>query len=1197
MKKAIGIYWGNQKSAVAFKDTSVEIIRNKENEEFTHNYVGLRKNEICVGRTAYQLLKTDPISTIHSLRNLLGASFNDKVVQDMIDSPYYKYGITSLKGGTDNAVAVILGGKHYTPEQLSAEILKKLKRDAEEKLGDEVTHAVITVPAYFTEKQKNTTRVAAQLAGLKVQKLLAEPTAAAIAYGVDNMKAGDAKTVMIYDFGGETFDLSILNIVDGQYMEAGTGGDRWLGGDDLDRALQTHILKRISQDYNISDIDTLIENLDQRKRFQFDAQFRDNVENIKIQLSSSTSAQLIMDGFEDENGEWIDFYITITRDEFEKLAKPFVERSIELIDVLLKEVGYDISMIDSILLVGGTSCIPLIKQMLSQKYGSDKIKVSEKPMLAIAEGAGILSYRLGDYCEDEFASNCSNQDFSFSTQHNYFIEVELGLYDRIIEKQMPLPCNVLRTYKTTVNNQKVVKVGIYADVENGEKEKQTMGFFTIEEDLPTGSDIVLDFTLGIDEIFEVKAYPKTNKAKSKKIVLARGNKDSKTLDFLSNSLEKVQNGKYSKKGIEWFYNSIKKQIQKIDDLATNEYDSEEWEKIGVEIFNIVESMSKFEIQPYEINHEILSIIDKADTTVKRDFYYRYSIQLIKEEKYSEAENIISTHLNFQSSEIDKLKEILNAEKNNNAVKRIAEINTSIEKLYNNALSTDEIKSLYDSIDKVSSEVSFLDNQLSEKISAIKPTLFNRLLTQYIAGEQYGNAITIIQKYPKFWESPELLKNLGICCYGYTSKGLLTERNYRIVISGWLTSVFSDRVILKSLDDTTWDDNYTFSLSEAIGSNYSQHEEIPDNVNYDEISETNISIGATQKELLQQFETIIHKEIQDVKLSKLVNDFYDSEKEAIEKVIEVVENDIFFATPYFATSNGINNEIIKELDNDYHSYSNENALEAGIPYIKNSNSTVVYQYFFANDLVDKVITAIKNENSTAIKNLNTKDNKQWIEKFDNISSSVEDKLFNVIANKISEDDENEKLIPIMEECFSFSSQNEKLKHQYSSYVANYCISKVNNEEIDHFKALSLMKGAYLRSPNNPRVVKNFITLIRFNLMDMLNDQTRKTTEIYTILDWVKNNMSQTYKQNCNELSKARREILQQMKQAGVDVSLFDDNSMSSILSGTSLNSQGLKMKKVLTYLKELGNEQTSSNPLDPLSRLRQQLNLDNDDFPF
>lgn len=583
----------------------------------------------------------------------------------------------------------------------------------------------------------------------------------------------------------------------------------------------------------------------------------------------------------------------------------------------------------------------------------------------------------------------------------------------------------------------------------------------------------------------------------------------------------------------------------------------------------------------KINLNNISEIGNSNKNFQRELYYRYAIQLLKNKEFSEAEKIISSHLNFQSSEIDKLNEILRAEKNNNAVKRVEEINTSIEKLYRNSLSTEELKALYESLDTTANEVKVFDEQLSERISAIKPTLFNRLLTQYISAEQYGSAITIIHKFPKFWESPELLKNLGICCYGYTAKGLLTERNYQTVISGWLTSVFSDKVILKSLNDTTWDDNYTFSLAEAIGSNYSQHDEIPDNVNYDEISETNISIGATQKELLQQFETIIHKEIHDTNLSKLVNDFYDKEKEALEKVIAVIENDIFFATPHFAKTNGLNNEIIEELDNDYHNYSNEEALEAGVPYIKNSNSTVVYQYFYANDLIDKVKTAINCENSVAIKNLNTKENKQWIDKFESVSELAEDKLFNSISNKISEDDENEKLIPVMEECILFSSQNAKLKHQYSNYVANYCISKVNENEIDNFKALSLMKGAYLRSPNNPKIVKNFITLIRFNLMDILNDRTRKMNEIYTILDWVrKNNMSQTYKQNSDELSTARREILQQLKKAGVDTSMLDDdNPLARFNIGNSLTSQGLKMKKVLTYLKELGNEQKPSNPFD------------------
>ncbi|MBK6730616.1 MAG: Hsp70 family protein [Bacteroidetes bacterium] len=593
MKKAIGIDLGTTNSVVAFKDTAVKIIRNKENEELTRSCVGLRKGEILVGRNAYQLLTADPINTILSVKRLMGGAIKDKMVQDMMHSPYYKFGITSLLGGTEDAVAVALGGKQYTPEQISAEILKKLKEDAEEKLGDEVTHAVITVPAYFTEKQKNATRVAAQLAGLKVQKLLAEPTAAAIAYGVDNLKAGDSKTVMIYDFGGGTFDLSILNIVDGQYMEAGTGGDRWLGGDDLDRKLQEVVLEKVSSQYNINDIKILIENLSDKKRFQFEGQMRLQSLEAKIQLSSTKSASIIIDGLlEDENRDIIDIDVTISREEFEKIISPYIDRSIDLIETLLKEVGYDITMIDSILLVGGTSCIPLVKQMLSEKFGVGKIKVSEKPMLAIAEGAGILSQRLGDEYELPIDGEMAIGEISYSTNHNYYIELKDEEFDRIIEKQMPLPCNISKPYKTTTNNQKVVKVGIYADVEDSKKEKQTMGFFTIEEDLPTGSDIVFDITLGIDEVFEVKVYTKNNKAKSKNIVLGRGNKDSKALDYLSKCLEQMLGNEFTEKQRDFFFKSAKKEIEKINTLGTESNDSEKWEEIGTNTFSIFEQAER-----------------------------------------------------------------------------------------------------------------------------------------------------------------------------------------------------------------------------------------------------------------------------------------------------------------------------------------------------------------------------------------------------------------------------------------------------------------------------------------------------------------------------------------------------------------------------------------------------------------------------
>jgi molecular chaperone DnaK len=313
----------------------------------------------------------------------------------------------------------------------------------------------------------------------------------------------------------------------------------------------------------------------------------------KIQLSSSKSVPIFIDGIiEDENGDLIDIDVTITREEFETIAKPFIERSIELIRTLLKEVGYDINMIDHILLVGGTSCIPLVKQMLTEKFGEAKIMFSEKPMLAIAEGAGILSQRLGDEYEAPITGDAAIAEISYSTNHNYFVELKDEEYDRIIEKQMPLPCYVSKPYKTTVNNQKVVKIGIYADVEGGIKEKQTMGFFTIEDDLPLGSDIVLDITLGIDEVFDIKAYPKNHKSKSKHIVLGRGNKDSKALDFLSSCLEKMLSNNFSEKQRDFFFKSAKKEIERINSWEKERSDSTKWEEIGTNAFLVFEQAER-----------------------------------------------------------------------------------------------------------------------------------------------------------------------------------------------------------------------------------------------------------------------------------------------------------------------------------------------------------------------------------------------------------------------------------------------------------------------------------------------------------------------------------------------------------------------------------------------------------------------------
>lgn len=592
------------------------------------------------------------------------------------------------------------------------------------------------------------------------------------------------------------------------------------------------------------------------------------------------------------------------------------------------------------------------------------------------------------------------------------------------------------------------------------------------------------------------------------------------------------------------------------------------------------AICKLKAKPKDIEFVSFTEFNKADQKYAHDFFYRYVLFLLKKESYTDAETILKTHLNLPTQTIEKLKELLKTKQIKQAIRKVEEINTTIEQLYEKSFPVDEVKALYENLDVRINEIKTIIPNIAEKLQVIKPSLFNRLLSHYISTEQYGNGINLIQKFSLFWESPELLKNLGICCYGYAAKGNLSDKTYRIVISNWLTSVFSDKVILKSLEATTWDDNYTFSLTHAIGSNYQQHSELPDNANYEDVTDTNISIGTTQRELLQQFESLLHKTISNPSLSKVVHDYYTEEKEAIEKIVSVINSDMLFAAPHFAKSYGLNEEIIKELDNDYVEYSNEESLEAGIPYLKNNSDTYVREYATARETVSTMVSAIKNENLNELKSIATDKKRTLIKKYETINNSLEDSLFNAFTLKIEHNDENENLIPLMEECIRYSTSNEKLKYQYSNYVTGYCIAKVNANEIDNFKALTMMNNAYTNSKENSKICKNIVTLIRFNLLDILNDRTRKQNEIFQILDEIKNNRSETFRRNSGELAKSRTDIIRQLKEGGVDISLVapDESRHKSLQElirsqmsdhyQKSLTSEGEKMKKILAYMSSL-----------------------------
>ena len=618
MAKAIGIDLGTTNSVVAFKDTSVRTITTgPDNEELCRSCVAVdkRSGEFVVGNSPYNSWKKYAPNIVVSVKRLMGAGISDDQVQKMkSQKSLYPYGIDKLAGGTDESVAVILNGKQYTPEQISAQILRQIKEDASVKLG-EITHAVITVPAYFNEKQKTATRKAAELAGLKVQRLLAEPTAAAISYGVDKMEKDEEKVFLVYDFGGGTFDLSILVASGGNFIESGTGGDRWLGGDDIDKALMNFVFEQTNKDNDVN-VQDLIDALDDRKRFAFQGELKKQIEGAKKQLSNSKAASIEIFGeLETEDGDMIDIDVSITRDEFENLIRPLIQRTIELVDELLDKTGYPIETIDNILLVGGSSCIPLVRKMLVATYGEDKILSSEKPMLAIAEGAAILAHALSDEfecpsCGEMVSKDCATcphcgakldgsssegEDeeppilVTYTTKHNYYIKLESG-NQKIIDANELLPYEINKKFKTTVDNQKIVELVILSDAEGGTFEKIASGFFTIADNLPADSNLTFTFTLSESEELSVKVKIDAT-GKSTNIVLGRGNKDSKCLGVISDSLQGILSDSSVSDSKKAEYMS--KVQESIDVISRSNFkeDSSEWQDIENKI-NLAQSQAR-----------------------------------------------------------------------------------------------------------------------------------------------------------------------------------------------------------------------------------------------------------------------------------------------------------------------------------------------------------------------------------------------------------------------------------------------------------------------------------------------------------------------------------------------------------------------------------------------------------------------------
>lgn len=614
MGKAIGIDLGTTNSVVAFKDVTVRTIQTgANNEDLCRSCVALDRNgNFIVGNSVYNSWKRHAPNIVVSAKRLMGASINDANVQKMkADKHSYPFGIQKRSGGTEDSVAILLNGKEYTPEQISAEILRSLKNDASNKLGD-VEFAVITVPAYFNEKQKTATKKAAKLAGLKVLQLLAEPTAAALSYGFENLDKDEDKTLLIYDFGGGTFDLSILTVAGGQFVETGAGGDRWLGGDDIDVILSDYVKGQIENNNNLNLQDLLAEKTDKEVK-EFTAGLKADVENAKKTLSQSTSATIFVSNYlENEDGDPIDD-IVITRDTFESLIRPLIQRTIDLIEELLAKTSISADDLSNILLVGGSSCIPLVKRMLVEKYGEEKVLSSEKPMLAIAQGAAILaaSMDVSKWKDDEdgdFDENAapSNGRIVYTAKHNYLIQIQRNgkkELKKFIEDQTPLPYSISRQFSTTVNDQKIVEVRLFSDAEDGTYDKLASGFFTISENFPAGSKLNFTFNLDEDETLRVKVKV-VNTGKTSLVVLGRGNKDSSCLSEISSSIEDIMSdGDISENKKSSFISKIQIIIDVIEKSKLRP-DDDKW----LDLEQQVKTAKQFAMEPEEKENRLGEIL-------------------------------------------------------------------------------------------------------------------------------------------------------------------------------------------------------------------------------------------------------------------------------------------------------------------------------------------------------------------------------------------------------------------------------------------------------------------------------------------------------------------------------------------------------------------------------------------------------------
>jgi molecular chaperone DnaK len=396
---------------------------------------------------------------------------------------------------------------------------------------------VVTVPAYFSDRQKFVTRAACDYAGIQCLRLLPEPTAAALSFGLETFTADDMRTIMVFDLGGGTFDISVLTVSGGSFMEVTKGGDMWLGGDNIDQLLVDYVFSSAEADNQCTSIRTLVEALSPAERARFRVEILEKAEAAKIQLSTESSASIELFGIlKDEHRKLIDIDVTITRETFNTLIHPMIARVSKIAAQILEEIRFEPELIDTVLMVGGTSLIPALQEALKTQFGADKVQVHPRPLLAVAEGAALMAAKL-------ISQPAAAEDFTLmhSTAQDYYLQLAQGKKHLLVARNTPLPVTVEEKLTFAQADQKLARLRIFNEIDGV---METVGELWVHKEHtldypPKALALMLRFSVDENNIIMLKVWPIEHPERVVETQIARGALTTKLYHDLEQTLASI----------------------------------------------------------------------------------------------------------------------------------------------------------------------------------------------------------------------------------------------------------------------------------------------------------------------------------------------------------------------------------------------------------------------------------------------------------------------------------------------------------------------------------------------------------------------------------------------------------------------------------------------------------------------------------